>query len=62
MFHRIRAYILGAVAAFGLVVAVGRPLLKLQDESSLQGNFAPVFSMSLLHDASPTTAPVALVP
>ena len=62
MFHRARTYLLGAVAAFGLVVAVGRPLLKLQDETSRQDHFAPVFSLSLPQDAGYTQAPGALMP
>ena len=62
MYHGARAYTLGAVAFLGLVVAIGRPLLKLHDEASWRGHFTPVFSIGLLQDAGRTPAPDVLVP
>ncbi len=58
----IHANILGAVAFLGLLVAVGRPLVKLQDEASWQGSLPPVFAVELPRDAGYTRVPVVSVP
>jgi hypothetical protein len=60
MRRKARVYIVGAVAAFGLMVAVGRPLLKLHDEASRQATVTPIFAMGILQDARITVAPVAV--
>ena len=62
MCHGARAYTLGAVAFVGLMVAVGRPLLKLHDEASWRGSFTSVFAIGLLQDAGHTHMPVVSVP
>jgi hypothetical protein len=62
MHHGARAYILGAIAFLGLLVAVGRPLLKLHDEASWRGHSTPVFAIELLQDAGNTHVPVVTVP
>ena len=57
-----RAYTFVAAAALGLMVLVGRPLLKLHDEASRHGDFTPVFAIGLMQDTSHTPVPVVLVP
>ena len=62
MYHGARAYTLAAVAFLGLLVAVGRPLLKLHDEASWRGDVTSVFAIGLLQDAGHTQVPVVSVP
>jgi hypothetical protein len=62
MSKRVRTFILGVVATFGLAVAVGRPLLKLQSEEFMRGAVIPVFSMGLLESGENSALPVAVVP
>jgi hypothetical protein len=62
MGHKVRAYALSAVAFLGLLVAVGRPLLKLHDEASWRGDFTSVFTIELSQDAGCTQLPVLSVP
>jgi len=62
MSREVRAYALSAVAFLGLLVAVGRPLLKLHDEASWRGDFSSVFTIELSQGAGCTHLPVVSVP
>jgi hypothetical protein len=62
MYHGARAYTLGAVAFLWLLVAVGRPLLKLHDEASWRGDVTSVFAIGHLQDAGHTQVPVVSLP
>jgi len=62
MFPRAHAFILGAVAALGLLVAVGRPLLKLQNAAFTADAYPYVVWLGRVESGVHTVSPVEVVP